>query len=277
MTLSIDVFAEKRGTKGSLFKLKQPHAEWITSYINDKPTAVLDQISISLYVIEQKKLAIETWQGDEEMDFQKNCVFKDEAGFNVSITRNRGWSKRGTPAKAIVPSTQSTPITIFGAMSVDGVIDISLRKPTSSVATKKKNVDVERTYDGASFKSSDIYYNILENPETFFTEYTFIIGVSAYTLDPYLITPFPESQCITDSRKRTFNFVHSPTRMVIEKHLVSWLLVGYLPANDSPMEVSGAAIIEHESSQDINGSTRIVNVFSELMTHRTEGVMNFTE
>ncbi|KAG2193614.1 hypothetical protein INT47_007237 [Mucor saturninus] len=173
---------KKRGAKGSLFKLKQHHAEWIISYIDDKPTAVLDQISESLCrtfetenlsisrsalhrfmraycalsmkrlekiparrnhidVIEQRKLAVETWLGDEEMDFQKNCVFIDEAGFNVNITRNRGWSKRGTPAKAIVPSARSTSITILGAISVDGVIDISLRKPTSSVATKKRKVD----------------------------------------------------------------------------------------------------------------------------------------
>ncbi|KAG2198725.1 hypothetical protein INT47_005410 [Mucor saturninus] len=173
---------KKRGAKGSLFKLKQHHAEWIISYIDDKPTAVLDQISESLCrtfetenlsisrstlhrflraycalsmkrlekiparrnhidVIEQRKLAVETWLGDEEMDFRKNCVFIDEAGFNVTITRNRGWSKRGTPAKAIVPSARSTSITILGAISVDGVIDISLRKPTSSVATKKRKVD----------------------------------------------------------------------------------------------------------------------------------------
>ncbi|KAG2201534.1 hypothetical protein INT47_007411 [Mucor saturninus] len=173
---------KKRGAKESLFKLKQHHAEWIISYIDDKPTAVLDQISESLCrtfetenlsisrsalhrfiraycalsmkrlekiparrnhidVIEQRKLAVETWLGDEGMDFQKNCVSIDEAGFNVNITRNRGWSKRGTPAKAIVPSARSTSITILGAISVDGVIDISLRKPTSSVATKKRKVD----------------------------------------------------------------------------------------------------------------------------------------
>ncbi|KAG2192204.1 hypothetical protein INT47_005381 [Mucor saturninus] len=39
---------KKRGTKRALFKLKQQHAKWIISYIDDKPTAVLDQISESL-------------------------------------------------------------------------------------------------------------------------------------------------------------------------------------------------------------------------------------
>lgn len=92
-------------------------------------------------VIEQRKTEVEKWIADDNMDFLKNCVFIDEAGFNINITRNRGWSKKGTPAKAIVPSARSTSITILGAISVDGVIDISLRKPTSSVGSKKRKVN----------------------------------------------------------------------------------------------------------------------------------------
>lgn len=46
--------------------------------------------------------------------------------------------KKGTPAKTIVPSARSASITILGAISVDGFIDISLKKPTSSVGSKKK-------------------------------------------------------------------------------------------------------------------------------------------
>jgi hypothetical protein len=66
------------------------------------------------------------------------CI--DEAGFNINITRNIGWSKKGKPAKAIVPSARSTSITILGAISVDGVIDISLRKPTSTLGRKKRKL-----------------------------------------------------------------------------------------------------------------------------------------
>ncbi|KAG2192701.1 hypothetical protein INT47_009303 [Mucor saturninus] len=153
---------KKRGAKGSLFKLKQHHTEWIIKpskhkfvhksicspqifagllcFINEEIRKIPARRN-HIDVIEQRKLAVETWLGDEEIDFQKNCVFIDETGFNVNITRNRGWSKKGTPAKAIVPSARSTSITILGAISVDAVIDISLRKPTSSVTTKKRKVD----------------------------------------------------------------------------------------------------------------------------------------
>lgn len=32
------------------------------------------------------------------VDFQKNCVFIDEAGFHSQLMRGRAWSKVGTPA-----------------------------------------------------------------------------------------------------------------------------------------------------------------------------------
>jgi thymidine kinase len=32
-------------------------------------------------------------------DFQKNCVFIDEAGFNSHQIRSRAWSVKGTPAQ----------------------------------------------------------------------------------------------------------------------------------------------------------------------------------
>lgn len=44
-------------------------------------------------------------------------------------------------AAFIVPSAHSTSTTILGAISVDDVIEISLRKPTSSIGSKKRKVD----------------------------------------------------------------------------------------------------------------------------------------
>jgi thymidine kinase len=32
------------------------------------------------------------------VDFQRDCVFVDEAGFHSQMMRNRAWSKVGTPA-----------------------------------------------------------------------------------------------------------------------------------------------------------------------------------
>lgn len=92
-------------------------------------------------VINARKDSVEEWIADANMDFEKNCVFIDEAGFNINITCNQDWSKKGTPAKAIVPTARSTSITILDAISADGVIDISLRKPTSTLGTKKRKID----------------------------------------------------------------------------------------------------------------------------------------
>ncbi|KAG2200823.1 hypothetical protein INT47_001354 [Mucor saturninus] len=92
-------------------------------------------------VIKQRRESVEEWIANEDMDFEKNCVFIDRAGFNINIIRNRGWSKKDKPAKAIVPTSRSTSITILGAISTDGVIDISLRKPTSTTGSKKRKVN----------------------------------------------------------------------------------------------------------------------------------------
>ncbi len=84
-----------------------------------------------------RKERVQEWLNDKDMDFESNCVFLDEAGFNLHITRNRGWSKKGTPAKIEVPTSRGTSITILGAISAAGVIDISLRKPTTVTGANK--------------------------------------------------------------------------------------------------------------------------------------------
>ncbi|KAI8048502.1 DDE superfamily endonuclease-domain-containing protein [Thamnidium elegans] len=81
------------------------------------------------------------WMATKDIDFEKNCVFLDEAGFNPHISRSRGWSKKGKPAKSIVPTSRGTSITILGAISAQGVIDISLRKPITVVGSKKRKGD----------------------------------------------------------------------------------------------------------------------------------------
>lgn len=89
----------------------------------------------------KRKNTIMQWMADSEFDFEKNCIFLDEAGFNLHMTRTRGWSKKGKPAKAVVPASRGTSITILGAISSQGVIDISLRKPITVAGSKKRKSD----------------------------------------------------------------------------------------------------------------------------------------
>src|SRR6202035_3263623 len=72
--------------------------------------------------------------------FTLNCVFIDEAGFNLHTQRNNGRTRKGTPAKGTIPTTKGVTITILGSISDAGVIDISLIKPQAVSASKKRKV-----------------------------------------------------------------------------------------------------------------------------------------
>ena len=71
----------------------------------------------------------------------KIVFFIDEAGFNLHIQRGRDRSLKGTPAKGIVPTARGVTITILGAISEAGVIDISLKKPQAVAMSKKRKGD----------------------------------------------------------------------------------------------------------------------------------------
>jgi hypothetical protein len=43
---------------------------------------------------------------DMELDFAKNGMFIDEAGFNLHKQRSYGRSRKGTPAKGVVPTAK---------------------------------------------------------------------------------------------------------------------------------------------------------------------------
>ena len=64
-----------------------------------------------------------------DMYFARNCVFIHEAGFNLRTQRNYSRSRKGTPAKSVVPTTKGITITMLGAISQAEVIEILLKKP----------------------------------------------------------------------------------------------------------------------------------------------------
>jgi transposase len=66
---------------------------------------------------------------NSDMDFLKNCIFIDEAGFYLDMVRNLAWSKKGEPVPVQVSSIRGTSITIFGAICSEGIVDLTLRKP----------------------------------------------------------------------------------------------------------------------------------------------------
>jgi molybdenum-dependent DNA-binding transcriptional regulator ModE len=90
--------------------------------------------------IERRKAVVQSWLEDPDMDFEKNCVFVDESGFNFHISRSRGWSKKGNTSKTNVPKARGNNISMIGAICNKGVINLSLRKP-STLSSKKRKAD----------------------------------------------------------------------------------------------------------------------------------------
>jgi hypothetical protein len=64
-----------------------------------------------------------------DMDFLSNCVFVDEAAFNINMRSPFGRSISGTPAIEETPSTRAVSHTILGAISAVGVVSVDLREP----------------------------------------------------------------------------------------------------------------------------------------------------
>jgi hypothetical protein len=50
-----------------------------------------------------------------DMYFSKNCVFIDEAGFDINLKPSRAWAPRGQMARTTTPTTKTYSHTILGA------------------------------------------------------------------------------------------------------------------------------------------------------------------
>ncbi|EIE92185.1 hypothetical protein RO3G_16896 [Rhizopus delemar RA 99-880] len=119
------------------------------------------------------------WKSDENMNWHKNCVFIDEAGFNMHIRRNFGRSKRGMPAKAVIPANRGITVSIIGAICEKRVIDLTLRKPKA--VQKKTNSNKKRKKENDKAEVVEANARIGTRSEHFIE---FLIGVMD-TLDQF--------------------------------------------------------------------------------------------
>ena len=85
----------------------------------------------------------------DKLDFSQNCIFIDEAGFNISMRREYGWSAVGEKAVLTVPVTRGLNISFIGAISVKGCIELKVRTPVAT-SNKKRKLDSETTIDKVS-------------------------------------------------------------------------------------------------------------------------------
>lgn len=72
-----------------------------------------------------------------DMDFSRNCIFIDEAGFDINMKPSRAWAPRGQMAVTTIPTARAPSHTIIGAISTVGVINLSIRLPKQPPKIRK--------------------------------------------------------------------------------------------------------------------------------------------
>ncbi|OAD05748.1 hypothetical protein MUCCIDRAFT_106305 [Mucor lusitanicus CBS 277.49] len=96
----------------------------------------------STRTIELRYNIVTAWLQDPNMDFEANCIFIDEAGFNLHTTRRQGWSPVGTQASTKL-ADRGQNISILGAISLRGVLGLTvrkaMRKPVGSEERRRDN------------------------------------------------------------------------------------------------------------------------------------------
>lgn len=59
------------------------------------------------------------------IDYQKKCVFVDEADFHTQMIRGRTWSEKGDPAVVKVDTQKGVNISFIGCIALFGTIHFS--------------------------------------------------------------------------------------------------------------------------------------------------------
>ena len=72
------------------------------------------------------------------------------------------------------------------------------------------------THDARVLRNSDLFDRISDSTNLMFPEGSYLLGDSAYPLAPWLLTPYRDNGHLT-SKQRNYNFLHSSTRMAIER------------------------------------------------------------
>ena len=116
---------------------------------------------------------VRKWR-ESGVDFQKNCVFIDEAGFHTQMMRSRAWSKKGDPAIVQVHSRRGANVTIVGCISPFGTINFSKVEPLKRSdmekleeefkehATKKRKANVLENSKSKPLKKGTTAYHIVK-------------------------------------------------------------------------------------------------------------------
>lgn len=87
--------------------------------------------------LEKRHSWIKKWAETTDMNYLQNCVFVDEAGFNINMRSPNARSIRGTPAIVETPTTRAITHTILGAITANDIIAIEIREPPQNLKKRK--------------------------------------------------------------------------------------------------------------------------------------------
>lgn len=114
----------------------------------------------STRTIELRYNIVTAWLQDPNMDFEANCIFIDEAGFNLHTTRRQGWSPMGTQASTKL-ADRGQNISILGAISLRGVLGLTvrkaMRKPVGSEERRRDNGEA-KTVTGGTIGTCGVHF-----------------------------------------------------------------------------------------------------------------------
>ena len=78
---------------------------------------------------------------------RSQIIFVDEAGFNLSMRRSRGWSRVNTEARVTVPFTRSRNISVCAAINANGPIMYEVNASAyNSGSFKEFMINLSKTY-----------------------------------------------------------------------------------------------------------------------------------
>ncbi|KAG1576847.1 hypothetical protein G6F46_005497 [Rhizopus delemar] len=198
--LEVDNAIEEQPKKNQhLRKLKKEHTKFLEEFTDNNPVVTLDQMVNALSdkfesfsisksgvdkhlkescsytlkritktsakrnssdVIELRFRAVETWIKDSNISFMQNCIFIDEAGFNLHIVRSQDRSKKGEPAEVVVATTRGPSVSILGAICSLGVVNVGLK--VTKAGTKWKEfmvflIHVMDVFDKHNLKGCNLF------------------------------------------------------------------------------------------------------------------------
>ncbi|KAG1149589.1 hypothetical protein G6F37_000633 [Rhizopus arrhizus] len=89
--------------------------------------------------IEERYEWVQSWS-HTDIDFMSNCVFIDESAFHINMKHTCVGFRKEEPAIVTVTKIRARTITILGAISTFGVINVKITKPKAAKSSKKRKL-----------------------------------------------------------------------------------------------------------------------------------------